>query len=62
LAVNFAGFSWSPVSLKYPRWKGLHNENGQYLYINIGLGYIGFPGRVGTDPEITVIELKSRRN
>jgi hypothetical protein len=62
LAVNFAGFSWSPVSLKYPRWKGLHNENGQYLYINIGLGYIGFPGRVGTDPEITVIELKSSRN
>lgn len=62
LAFNFAGFSWSPVSLKYPRWKGLHNENGQYLYINIGLGYIGFPGRVGTDPEITVIELNSRKN
>jgi uncharacterized protein len=60
MAINIAGFSWSPVSFLYPRWKGLYHENGQYLYINIGLGYIGFPGRIGTDPEITVIELKSK--
>ncbi|MDF1549909.1 MAG: metallophosphoesterase, partial [Bacteroidales bacterium] len=60
MAINIAGYSWSPVSLKYPRWKGLYSENNQHLYVNIGLGYIGFPGRVGTDPEITVIELKSK--
>jgi predicted MPP superfamily phosphohydrolase len=58
LAINVAGYSWSPVSMRYPRWKGLYTENNQHLYVNIGLGYIGFPGRVGTDPEITVIELK----
>jgi uncharacterized protein len=58
LAINIGDFSWSPVSLKYPEWKGIYSEKGQYLYVNIGLGYIGFPGRVGTNPEITVFELK----
>lgn len=61
-ALNFGGIKWSPVSWKYPKWRGLYqNKNtGQYLYVNIGLGYIGFPGRVGTDPEITVFELKTK--
>lgn len=58
LAINVGNYSWSPVSMRYPRWKGLYTESNQHLYVNIGLGYIGFPGRVGTDPEITVIELK----
>lgn len=59
-AINFGGISWSPVKWKYKKWRGLyqHKNDEQYLYVNIGLGYIGFPGRVGTDPEITVIELK----
>jgi predicted MPP superfamily phosphohydrolase len=43
LAINVAGYSWSPVSMRYPRWKGLYTENNQHLYVNIGLGYIGFP-------------------
>ncbi len=60
-AINFGGINWSPVKWKYPKWRGLyqHENQEQYLYVNIGLGYIGFPGRVGTDPEITVIELKN---
>jgi uncharacterized protein len=62
LAINIGGYSWSPVSLKYKRWKGLYTENNQHLYVNIGLGYIAFPGRVGTDPEITVFELKSKNS
>jgi predicted MPP superfamily phosphohydrolase len=61
LAVNIAGFSWSPVSLKYPRWNGLYTDKSQYLYVNIGLGYIGFPGRVGTNPEITVFTLHRKQ-
>jgi len=60
MAINIGNFSWSPVSLKYKRWKGLYTENNQHLYVNIGLGYIAFPGRVGTDPEITLFELKSK--
>lgn len=38
---------------------GLYQVNGQYLYVNRGLGWLGFPGRVGMRPEITCIELKS---
>ncbi|MGB2958359.1 MAG: metallophosphoesterase, partial [Bacteroidota bacterium] len=39
-------------------WGGLYEEPNQTLYVNTGLGFIGFPGRVGMPPEITVIELK----
>jgi predicted MPP superfamily phosphohydrolase len=60
VAITFGKYSWSPVSFKYPRWRGLYTENDQFLYVNIGLGYIGFPGRIGTNPEITLFELKSK--
>jgi len=49
---------WSPVKYRYPRWAGLYNMEGQKLYVNRGLGYIGFPGRVGMAPEITLFTLK----
>ncbi|MDR1877263.1 MAG: metallophosphoesterase [Flavobacteriaceae bacterium] len=49
---------WSPVRYRYPKWAGLYQDNGRFLYVNRGFGYIGFPGRVGIWPEITVIELK----
>lgn len=57
-AIRIPGWRWSPVKMKYPRWGGLYTEGQQHLYVNIGIGYIAFPGRVGTPPEITVIELK----
>jgi hypothetical protein len=50
-------FKWSPVQKFYPRWEGLHQTGDQYLHVNTGLGYIGFPGRIGIPPEITVITL-----
>jgi predicted MPP superfamily phosphohydrolase len=54
------GVKWSPSSwFGYKRWGGLYQEGSQYLYVNRGLGCLGFPGRVGIHPEITVIELKS---
>lgn len=52
-----AGIKWSPIQYKYPRWAGLYKESNQYLYVNRGFGYIGFPGRIGMPPEITVVEL-----
>jgi predicted MPP superfamily phosphohydrolase len=55
--INIPGIKWSPVKWKYPRWNGLYREDAQYLYVNVGIGYIGFPGRVGFMPEITVFEL-----
>lgn len=58
IEIPYFNFKWSPVKFSYPKWAGLYKEKNQYLYINRGFGFIGFPGRVGIWPEITVIELK----
>lgn len=58
--VNIGKIKWSPVQLKYPRWIGLYTEGEQLLYVNPGLGYIGYPGRVGISPEITFLKLKRK--
>lgn len=50
-------FRWSPVQWVYKQWAGLYEEGRQKLYINRGYGFIGYPGRVGILPEITLIEL-----
>ncbi|MBC8034521.1 MAG: metallophosphoesterase [Chitinophagaceae bacterium] len=51
------GFKWSPVQYMYKQWGGLYEEDKQKLYVNRGFGFIGYPGRVGILPEITLIEL-----
>ena len=56
--VEIGNFQWSPSQYIYRQWAGLYEQNGQYLYVNRGFGYIGFPGRVGMPPELTIIELK----
>ena len=53
------GIKWSPVSLRYKKWAGLYQVGKQFLYVNRGFGYLGFPGRVGIYPEITLIKLSS---
>jgi len=54
--VEIPGFRWSPVQYVYKQWAGLYEEGNQKLYVNRGFGFIGYPGRVGILPEITVIE------
>ena len=49
---------WSPIKYVYKQWAGLYKTDKQYLYVNRGLGYLGYPGRVGILPEITVLKLK----
>lgn len=56
--IEVPGIKWSPAQYRYPRWGGLYREGSQQLYVNRGFGYIGFPGRVGISPEITLIELE----
>ncbi len=56
--VELGSFKWSPVQLRYKEWAGLYEEGDQKLYVNRGFGYIGYPGRVGILPEITIFELK----
>jgi len=53
-------FRWSPSKAKYPEWGGLYTKGPQHLYVNKGLGYIGFPGRIGIRPEITLITLHKK--
>ncbi len=55
--VEIPGFKWSPVQYMYKQWAGLYEGDNQKLYVNRGFGFIGYPGRVGVLPEITVIEL-----
>lgn len=49
---------WSLIQYKYKHWAGLYEEGGQFLHVNRGLGWLGFPGRLGMAPEITLITLK----
>ena len=55
--IEIGNFRWSPSKWTYKQWAGLYGENGQQLYVNRGLGYTGFPGRVGIRPEITLLTL-----
>jgi predicted MPP superfamily phosphohydrolase len=55
--IELPGFKWSPVRFVYKQWAGLYAEGRQRLYVNRGYGFIGYPGRFGILPEITVIEL-----
>jgi predicted MPP superfamily phosphohydrolase len=50
-------FKWSPVQWVYKQWAGLYQNKDQQLYVNRGFGFLGYPGRVGILPEITLIEL-----
>ena len=55
--VEIGNLKWSPVQYIYKQWAGLYEEGRQKLYVNRGYGFIGYPGRVGILPEITVLEL-----
>lgn len=55
--IEIPGFKWSPVQYMYTQWDGLYEDGKQKLYVNPGYGFIGYPGRVGILPEITIIEL-----
>ncbi len=54
--VNIPSFQWSPVQYMYKQWDGLYESEKQKLYVNPGFGFIGYPGRVGILPEITLLE------
>ena len=56
--IEAFGIKWSPVKYRYKHWAGIKKENGSVLNINRGFGFLGFSGRIGIWPEITVIELK----
>ena len=55
--LDLKNVRWSPAQFRYKKWADLYESNGKYLYVNRGFGVIGYPGRVGIDPEITLFEL-----
>jgi predicted MPP superfamily phosphohydrolase len=57
-AFQYKKLQWSPIKYKFKHWAGLYKNNQQYLYVNRGLGWLGFPARIGVRPEITIIELR----
>jgi len=56
--VRTENMQWSPVQFIYKEWAGLYQEKNQQLYVNVGYGFLGYPGRVGILPEITIFTLK----
>ncbi|RAJ83422.1 hypothetical protein CLV59_103389 [Chitinophaga dinghuensis] len=55
--IEIPGLKWSPAQYIYKEWAGLYKKGEQFLYVNRGFGFLGYPGRVGVLPEITVIDL-----
>jgi uncharacterized protein len=55
--IEIPGFKWSPSQYVYRQWAGLYSADNQHIYVNRGLGFLGYLGRVGIKPEITVMEL-----
>lgn len=58
-AMQFSLLGHSPSSYRYKTWGGMYEQRGKKLYVNIGVGTVGFPSRVGATPEITLLELKN---
>ncbi|MBB5620051.1 hypothetical protein HDE69_001089 [Pedobacter cryoconitis] len=56
--VRTEKYQWSPIEYIYKEWAGLYQEQKQQLYVNVGYGFLGYPGRVGILPEITIFTLK----
>jgi hypothetical protein len=56
--IEIGNFRWSPVQYFYEEWADLYSHANQYLYVNRGFGFIGYPGRIGILPEICIFELR----
>ncbi|TWJ00060.1 hypothetical protein JN11_02475 [Mucilaginibacter frigoritolerans] len=59
MGIQTEHFQWSPVEYVYKEWAGFYHEGQQQLYVNVGYGFLGFRGRVGILPEITIFTLKA---
>jgi predicted MPP superfamily phosphohydrolase len=59
MGFEIGKYKWSPITLRYKKWAGLYQLKNQYMYINRGFGFLGYPGRLGIWPEVSVITLTS---
>ena len=56
MQTKILGFT--PAQFVYPENDGLYREGNQMLYVNIGLGHLLYPMRLGAWPEITLLTLR----
>ena len=57
--IDTSHLKWSPVKARYKQWSGLYTKFKKHIYVNTGIGHLGYAGRVGIMPEISVLELYS---
>jgi hypothetical protein len=57
--IEVPGFKWSPAKYRYKEWAGLYKEDNSQIYVNRGLGHLGYAGRVGVMPDISILNIKS---
>ena len=58
--IEIPGFKWSPSKYRYKEWAGLYESSGKQIYVNRGLGHLGYAGRVGIMPDISVLNIRSK--
>ena len=58
--IEIPGFKWSPAKYRYKEWAGLYQKNGKQIYVNRGLGHLGYAGRVGIMPDISILNIKKK--
>ena len=58
--VEIAGIKWSPVQYRYKEWAGLYQKGESQIYVNRGLGHLGYAGRVGIMPDISILNITNQ--
>ena len=58
--IEIPGFKWSPAQYRYKQWAGLYAQGSKQIYVNRGLGHLGYAGRVGIMPDISILTIKNR--
>ena len=58
--IEIPGFKWSPVQYRYKEWAGLYKKGNKQIYVNRGLGHLGYAGRVGIMPDISILTIKKK--
>ncbi len=56
--IEIPGIKWSPAQYRYKEWAGLYKIDNNQIYVNRGLGHLGYAGRVGIMPDISILNIK----
>jgi predicted MPP superfamily phosphohydrolase len=57
MGIEIGDFKFSPAQYLYDEWDGLYEQDGRYLFVSRGVGYVGLAFRLGMRPEISVITI-----